>query len=334
MPITLGELAKLSGAQLVGDPDCLITGVSTLKNARPGDIAFLSNRHYAQYLADTNASAVILSREDSEGCKTHSLLSDNPYVTYARITNYLYPPAPVKPGIHTTAVIGEGCKLADDVCVAAGAIIGDSVQIGAGSYIGPGCVIENDVQIGCRTRLLANNTVCHAVVLGDDVILHPGAIVGSDGFGMAQEKGEWLKIPQIGSVRIGNNVEIGANTTVDRGAIEDTVIENGVRIDNQVQIAHNVRIGENTAIAGCVAVAGSVTIGKRCLIGGLSAITGHIEICDDVMITGMSGVPNSIKKPGVYSSGLPVTENRIWRRNMARFRNLDDIIKKILKKLD
>ena len=334
MPTTLAELAKLSGAELKGDPDCPINGVNTLKDAKEGEVAFLSNRHYARYLEKTGASAVILSKEDSENCTTHALISDNPYLVFAKVTNFLYPLQSHDAGIHPTAIIGENSKIAKTACISAGVVIGNNVQIGEASFIGPGSVIENNAILGNNTRLLANNTVCHDVVIGDKVILHHGAVIGSDGFGMAQDNGQWLKIPQIGSVRIGNDVEIGANTTIDRGAIDDTVIENGVRIDNQVQIAHNVVIGENTAIAGCAGIAGSATVGKRCMIGGQCAISGHIEICDDVIITGMSGVPNSIKEPGVYSSGLPVTENKVWRRNMARFRNLDEIIKKIHKKLD
>lgn len=334
MPATLGELAELSGSELVGDADCLIERVNTLQDAVAGDISFLSNRHYARYLADTGASAVILSKQDSESCKTNALINDDPYLAYARVINFLYPVEPVTPGIHPSAILGDNTSIAADARISAGVVIGDNVHIGSGSYIGSGVVIENNVRIGKNTRLLANNTVCYDVVIGDDTILHAGAVVGSDGFGMAKDKDRWLKIPQVGAVIIGDRVEIGANTTVDRGAIGDTIIEDGVRLDNQIQIAHNVVIGENTAIAGCTAIAGSAIIGKRCMIGGMCAIAGHIEICDDVMITAMSGVPNSIKERGVYSAGLPITNNKTWRRNMVRFRNLDEIIRKILEKLD
>ena len=182
--------------------------------------------------------------------------------------------------------------------------------------------------------MIANITLCHDVCIGNNVILHPGVVIGADGFGLAQENGEWLKIPQIGSVNLGDNVEVGANSTIDRGAIGNTIISNGVKIDNQVQIGHNAFVGENTAIAGCVALAGSAYIGKRCQIGGASSINGHIEITDDVIITGMSGVANSIKTPGVYSSAIPVTDNKIWKRNIIRFKNLDEIIKKIMFKLE
>lgn len=334
MPATLGELAEISGSELRGDADCHIDRVNTLQDAVTGDITFLSNRHYARYLADTKASAVILSKQDSDNCKTNALINDDPYLAYARIINFLYPSSPVTPGIHASAIVGKNTDIAADAMISASVVIGNNVHIGSGSIIGPGVVIENNVRIGKNTRLLANNTVCADVIIGNDTILHAGAVVGSDGFGMAKDKDRWLKIPQIGSVIIGDRVEIGANTTIDRGAIGDTIIEDGVRLDNQIQIAHNVVIGENTAIAGCTAIAGSVTIGKRCMIGGMCAVAGHIEICDDVIITAMSGVPNSIKERGVYSAGLPITDNRTWRRNMVRFRNLDETIRKIQEKLD
>ncbi|MEM7027280.1 MAG: UDP-3-O-(3-hydroxymyristoyl)glucosamine N-acyltransferase [Pseudomonadota bacterium] len=333
MSATLSELAELTGAELQGDSNCIISGVNTLENATTGELAFLSNRHYAQFLEHTNAAAVVLAEQDIEKCNTNILISSNPYLSFAKIVNFLYPKFSPDPAIHETAIIGNQCQISPNSFIAPGVVIGDNVVVDDGVLIGAGVVIEDNVRIGKSSKLLSNNTICKGVVIGKEVTLHPGAIIGSAGFGMAEEDGKWLTIPQLGSVIIGNNVEIGANTTVDRGAIDNTIIEDGVRIDNQVQIAHNVIIGEDTAIAGCVAIAGSVKIGKRCKIGGLSAITGHIEICDDVMITGMSGVPNSIKTPGVYSSGLPVTDNRTWRKNMARFRKLDEIIKKIQRQL-
>ena len=334
MSATLGELAAFSGTMLNGDPDCVIHSVNTLKSAQQGEISFLSNRRYASQLAETRASAVILSRKDAEQCPVFSLISDNPYFTYASITNFLFPDRVPATGISDRATIGQHCELADDICIEAGVIIGNGVRIGSASYIGSGCIIRNDVAIGSHARLLANVTVCHQVCIGNHVILHPGVVVGSDGFGLAQNGEEWVKIAQLGSVEIHDHVEIGANSTVDRGAIENTVIYHGVKIDNQVQIAHNVIVGENTVIAGCTALAGSCIIGKRCRIGGCSVISGHIQIADDVMITGMSAVSNSIKKAGVYSSGMPATDNRTWRRNITRFRHLDEIIRKILSKID
>ena len=334
MSSTLAELAEISGARLEGDPDCKISSVNTLKLAQQGEISFLSNRRYVKNLQKTQASAVILSEQDLKKCPTNSLISESPYLAYAKIARYLYPVSAGIGYVDKTAVIGGNCTIDNDAIISANVVIGSNVTIGAHCYIGPGTVIEDNVVIGDRTRLIANVTICHDVKIGDDVILHPGVVIGADGFGLALEEDKWLKIPQIGSVVIADKVEIGANATIDRGAIEDTIIESGVKIDNQVQIGHNVIIGENTAIAGCVAIAGSAIIGKRCQIGGATGISGHIEIADDVIITGMSGVANSIKSSGVYSSGLPVTDNKVWRKNIVRFIHLDEIIRNILKKLD
>lgn len=333
MSVTLGELSQISGAKLVGDPDCNINSINTLELAKPGDITFLTNRHYVHLLSVTNASAVILSEDDIADCPTNYLLSKSPYLAYAKIANYLYPSKQKKGYVDKTTVIGNNIKLDKSSSIAANVVVGDNVEIGAGVTIGPGSVIKDNVQIGQNSTLSANVTLCDGIKIGENVILHPGVVIGADGFGLAQEHGEWLKIPQIGAVQLGNNVEVGANSTIDRGAIGDTIIGNGVKIDNQVQIAHNVFIDENTAIAGCVAVAGSVTIGKRCQIGGGSCIAGHIQIADDVIITGMSGVANSIKLAGIYSSAIPITDNKVWRRNIIRFKKLDEILKNLTNKL-
>jgi len=328
--ITLGELSQVSGARLEGDADCKINAVNTLKMAKKGEISFLSNRHYASQLPQTNASAVILSEADFKNCPTHSLVSEAPYLAYAKIASYLYPDVKFSGAVDKTAVIGTACKIDTSAYISANVVIGSNVVIHAGVFIGPGCVIEENVEIGEASSLLANVTLRYGVTLGKSVKLYPGVVIGADGFGMALDKGQWLNIPQIGSVKIGDNVDVGANSTIDRGAIEDTIIATGVKIDNQVQIGHNVIVGEHTAIAGCSAIAGSTTVGKRCMIGGAVAISGHIQIVDDVIITGMSGVANSIKSPGVYSAGLPITDNKVWRRNIIRFKNLDKILKKII----
>lgn len=334
MPATLAELSEVSGARLVGDADCVINAVNTLGSAKKDEITFLSNRHYANLLSQTKASAVILSEDDLKNCSTNALVSNAPYLVYAKVANYLYPVKERAAAIDEHAVIGQNCNIDSTSTISANVVIGDNVVINAGVCIGPGCVIEDNVCIGENTLLFANTTLCHDVKIGNNVILHPGVVIGADGFGLAQENGRWLKIPQIGSVTLGDNVEVGANSTIDRGAIGDTVISNGVKIDNQVQIGHNAFIGEDTAIAGCVALAGSAHIGKRCQIGGACAINGHIEIADDVIVTGMSGVASSIKSPGVYSSAIPVTDNKTWRRNVIRFKSLDEIIKKIMFKLE
>ncbi|MGB1800968.1 MAG: UDP-3-O-(3-hydroxymyristoyl)glucosamine N-acyltransferase [Gammaproteobacteria bacterium] len=329
MIATLAELSEICGARLEGNADCEIVAVNTLSKAMKGEITFLSNRHYVHQLPETNASAVILAEEDFNSCPTNSLVSSNPYLAYAKVANYLYPHDVHAGNIDSNAIIAESSIIDDSCCISANVVIGNNVKVAAGVYIGPGCVIEENVEIGKNSSLLANVTLRKGVVLGENVTLHPGVVIGADGFGMAQENGKWLNIPQIGSVRIGNNVDVGANSTIDRGAIEDTIISDGVRIDNQVQIGHNVFIGEDTAIAGCAAVAGSTVIGKRCMIAGAVGISGHIEIVDDVIVTAMSGVANSIKTAGVYSSGLPVTDNKTWRRNIIRFKKLDEILKKL-----
>lgn len=330
MPATLEELAKISGARLEGDADCEISVVNTLKMAKEGEISFLSNRHYAHQLSKTNASAVILTEADAAQCTTNCLITETPYLAYAKIANHLYPKRKIAGNIDKNAVIASTSKVDASCSISANVTIGNNTVINAGVVIGPGCVIEDNVHIDENSVLVANVTIREATVIGKNVTLHPGVVIGADGFGMAQENGEWLTIPQIGGVQIKDNVDVGANSSIDRGAIEDTIIETGVKIDNQVQIGHNVVIGEHSAIAGCTAIAGSTTIGKRCMIGGAVGISGHIEITDDVIITGMSGVANSIKSPGVYSSGVPVTENKIWRRNMVRFKKLDALFKKIM----
>lgn len=334
MSSTLEELAQICGAKVEGDIACEIRAVNTLKAAQKGEISFLSNRRYTSFLIGTKASAVILREEDRSDCPTNALITKDPYLAYAKIATHLYPENKDKHTVNENISIGQNCNIDESVCISSNVSIGCNVVINKDSYIGPGCVIQDNVTIGTNSTLISNVTLCHDVVLGNEIVLSPGVVIGADGFGLAQENNKWLKIPQIGTVIIQDKVEIGANSTIDRGAIEDTIIQMGVKIDNQVQIGHNAIIGENTAIAGCVAIAGSTIIGKRCQIGGASSISGHIEIADDVIITGMSGVPNSISSAGVYSSGLPVTDNKVWRRNIIRFKHLDEVIKKIMKRLD
>lgn len=333
MPSTLAELAGVCGARVAGDASCQITRVNTLDSAQAGEISFLANHRYRKQLPQTNASAVILSQDNVAQCPTNALIAKDPYLAYAKVARYLYPETTPQGAIHERACIGDGCDISKTVTIAANVSIGNNVIIGNDTYIGPGCVIQDDVTLGDKCALLANVTLCHNVQLDNEVILHPGVVIGSDGFGLARENGRWLTIPQIGSVRIMDRVEVGANSTVDRGAIDNTVIKTGAKIDNQVQIGHNVIIGEDTAIAACTGIAGSCRIGARCMIGGAVGISGHIEIADDVTITAMSGVANSITTAGVYSSGLPVMENRIWRRNIIRFKRLDETIKKFMYRL-
>jgi UDP-3-O-[3-hydroxymyristoyl] glucosamine N-acyltransferase len=326
---TLGQLAEHVGGRIHGDADCKINGVATLQNAKPGDISFLANPRYTKYLSSTAASAVIVSDEYQDGCPANALVVADPYLSYARIASLLNPPAALRQGRHPSAVVDDGSSIESSAWIGPHSVIEEDVEIAAGVMIGPGCVIGRGSRIGAGSRLVANVTVCHGSRLGKRVVLHPGVVIGSDGFGLANDEGSWVKVPQLGGVIIGDDVEIGANTTVDRGALDDTVIEDGVKLDNQIQVAHNVYIGAHTAIAGCTGIAGSARIGSRCTIGGGVGIVGHTEIADDVHITGMSFVAHSIRKPGVYSSGTPLEGNREWRRNYARFHQLDAMARRL-----
>ena len=329
MTATLGEIAAEIDAELQGDPDCEITNVASLPDAGPGDLSFYINKHYYSSLKSTRAAAVILAAADAPACSTARLIAGDPYLAYAKAAGFLNPPPRFNPGVHPSAVIDASADIADDCFIGANSVVGEHVVIGAETYVGPGCVIGAGVAVGSHCHLHANVTLLERVEIGARVLLHPGVVIGSDGYGIADSGGQWLKIPQLGNVIICADVEIGANTTIDRGTLGNTVIEAGVKIDNQVQIGHNTQIGAHTAIAGAAVFAGSVKVGKRCRIGGASAITGHIEIIDDVTITGMSGVSNSIKTAGVYSSGVPVTDNNTWRKNMVRLKHLDDIARRL-----
>lgn len=329
MSYLLGEIAKISGAELDGNPNQKINRVSPLQKAKAGEVSFLSNKRHARFLNNTKASAVILSAEYKERCPVDTLVCEDPYLAFARVLRHMQPAVSFTAGIHTSAIVSDACSIASSAFIGANSVVDAGSEISAGVYIGPGCVIGKNVFVGDNTKLVANVSLCDDVQIGANGLLHPGVVIGADGFGIVKDSGKWLKIPQVSTVRIANDVEIGANSTVDRGALTDTVIEEGVKLDNQVQIGHGVIIGAHTAIAGCAGIAGSTVIGKRCMIGGLCAISGHIEIADDVIITGMSGVSNSIRKAGIYSSGIPVTENAKWRKNIARFRNLDAITRRL-----
>lgn len=331
MSYTLGEIAKISGAELNGDPLHEITRVSSLQDAKAGEISFLANKRHAHYLDITEASAVILTAEYKVRCPVGTLVCDDPYLAFAKVLRYMQPDPGFSPGIHPSAIINEQCSIASSAHIGANVFIDAGSSVSSEAYIGPGCVLGKDVHVGAKTRLVANVSLCDGVQIGENGLLHPGVVVGADGFGIVKEQGNWLKIPQVGTVRIANDVEIGANSTIDRGALADTIIEEGVKLDNQVQIGHGVKIGAHTAIAGCAGIAGSTVIGKRCMIGGQTAINGHIELADDVIITAMSGVSNSIMEAGIYSSGIPVTANAKWRKNVARFKNLDDITRRVFK---
>jgi UDP-3-O-[3-hydroxymyristoyl] glucosamine N-acyltransferase len=329
MGTTLGELAVRFGCELAGDPQVEIDSVGTLQNAGPRSITFLANPKYRRQLATTRAAAVVLDARAAEACPVAALISTNPYATYARIAAVLHPENRWPAGIEAGAHIAEPSRIATSASIAAGVVIEEGVRVGERARIGPGCVVMRNSSIGDDTRLSANVTICQGVHIGARVLIHPGAVIGADGFGLAPERGAWVKVPQVGGVRIGDDVEVGANTTIDRGAIEDTVIEDGVKLDNQIQIGHNVQIGAHTAIAGCTGVSGSTIIGRRCMIGGMVGFAGHLNVCDDVVVTGFTLVSHSIRKPGVYSGGLPLDEARRWRRNAVRFRHLDELAKRV-----
>jgi len=326
---TLAELAARFNAEVIGDGQCAIERVATLNNAGPGDIAFLSNPRYRKFLHETSAAAVVISPDDKSDLKTNGLVVSNPYAVYARIAALLYPSHMGDVGIHPNACVHESAVIHATASIGALSYIGSGVTIGAHTCIGPGCVIDKDASIGDDCLLSSNVTVCHGCSVGDRVILHPGVVIGADGFGIAKEDNQWIKIPQVGRAILGSDIEVGANTCIDRGAIEDTIIEDGVKLDNLIQIAHNVQIGAHTAIASSTAIAGSAKIGRQCTIGGCVGIVGHIEITDNVTITGMSMVSHSIKEPGIYSSGTPLETNARWHRNSVRFKQLDEMARRL-----
>ena len=325
MGISLGELAVRFGCELRGDPDVRVDRVSTLANADAHSLAFLANPRYRQHLATTGAGAVVLDAGSAPDCVTAALVCGNPHATYARIAGILHPSPAAPPGTHPTAVIAPGSRVDPSAHVGALSVIGEGAVIGARAFVGPQCLIEEEATVGEDARLTARVTVCRRVEIGARTTIQPGAVIGGDGFGFAQERGRWIKVPQTGTVRVGPDVEIGANTTIDRGAIEDTVIEEGVKLDNLIMIAHNVRVGAHSALAACVGVSGSTSIGRRCMIGGQVGIGGHLTITDDVMITGCTMVSHSIPRPGVYSGGIPLEEAHVWRRLVARFKRLDSL---------
>ncbi len=329
MVLRLGELAAAAGGELRGDPALEVSGVATLQAARPGQVSFLGNPRYRKHLVRTRATAVILGREDAEACPVAALVSANPQLAYARVAALFVRDEPAPRGAHPSAVISPRARVAHDAWIGPHCTIEGGAVVASGAFVGPGCVIGRDARVGEGCRLLARVTVCHGVVLGRRVVVYPGAVIGGEGFGMANDSGRWVHVPQLGSVRVGDDVEIGCNTTIDRGAIEDTVIEDGVKLDNLIQIAHNVQVGSHTAMAGCVGIAGSARIGRHCTLGGGVGVAGHLEIADHVHVTGMSLVARSITEPGVYSSGLAVEPNRLWNRISARLRQLDQMARRL-----
>jgi UDP-3-O-[3-hydroxymyristoyl] glucosamine N-acyltransferase len=326
---TLGELAALLEVELRGESTQQIDGLASLKSATAGKLSFLSNPRYVHQLAGSKASAVIIDPAFSESCSCAQLLSKNPYVTYAKASHLFATERGQELGVHETACVHPSAVLGEQVNIGPYAVIGANVSIGARTTIGSGCHIGARSSVGEDGTLFANVSLYHDVHIGDRVVLHSSVVIGADGFGFAFDGKQSIKIAQLGGVQIGNDVEVGAGSTIDRGALDDTIIEHGVKIDNHVQIAHNCVIGEHTIICGCSAIAGSSTIGRYCTIGGGVGVIGHLNIADKVMISAMSLVSKSIAEPGVYSSGTGLLESKEWKRNIVRFRQLDDMAKRL-----
>ncbi|MBN2689698.1 MAG: UDP-3-O-(3-hydroxymyristoyl)glucosamine N-acyltransferase [Gammaproteobacteria bacterium] len=323
---TLKEIADFLKSEFRGDANCSITSVAPLDKAQTEQITFLERAKFRPFLKTTKASAVIISEKDASRYDGNIIIVKNPYAAYAKITELF-----VTPPKGSTAQIGDNCTIPESAILGAGVVIGHNVTIGENSIIGPNCTINDNSTLGKNCRLYANVNIYQDVIIGDRAIIHSGAVIGSDGFGMANEDGRWIKIHQLGSVKIGNDVEIGANTCIDRGALEDTIIGDGVKLDNLIQVAHNVQIGDHTVIAGCTGIAGSAKIGKHCMIGGAANINGHINICDKTIISGTSSVARPIDEADVYTTGFTAIKHRDWMKIVSKIYQLGEISDRIQK---
>lgn len=316
----IAELAQIISAKVIGDDQAIISQIAPISRAKSGELTFLTSNAYRRYLRETKASAVILSQENCVDCPTTALIVDNPEYAFARIAQLFNPIQKPAAGIHATALIAKSASVDSSASIGAYCVIGENVVIGPKTVLHSGVIIHDDVVIGSDCLFYSHVTLYHRVSLGNRVILHSGVVIGADGFGLAHHQGRFEKIPQLGSVVIADDVEVGANTCIDRGALDNTIIETGVKIDNLVQIAHNVVIGAHSVIAGCSGIAGSTTIGRHCMVGGYTAIGGHLTICDGAIFTGSSMVTKSVKEPGIYSSGTGLLPNADWRKAVVRFR--------------
>lgn len=328
---SLKELAEHIGATSRGNTDVVVDSIAPLDKAQANQLTFISNAKFRPFLAQSQAGILVVSEADIEFCSANSnlLITKNPYVAYALLAQYMDTTPKAASDIASTAVIASSAKLGTNVSIGANAVIEDGVELGDNVVIGAGCFIGKNTKIGANTQLWANVSIYHEVQIGSDCLIQSGAVIGGDGFGYANERGQWIKIPQTGSVIIGNHVEIGACTCIDRGALDSTVIEDNVIIDNLCQIAHNVHIGMGTAVAGGVIMAGSLTVGRYCQIGGASVINGHMEICDQAIVTGMSMILRPITEPGIYSSGIPAQTNKEWRKTAALTLDIDKMNKRL-----
>ena len=321
----LAEIVERLGGEVVGNPEVTVSQVATLESAGPGDIAFLAQGRYLPQLRATRAAAVVVAHAQQDATSVPRILCNDPYLYFARVSALLNPPQEVEAGVHASAVIEPGARIAASARIGPGCHIGRGAEVGEGACIAAGCTIGDETRIGEASRLFPSVVVYERCVIGRRAVVHSGVVIGADGFGMALDAGQWLKIPQIGRVIIGDDVEIGANTTIDRGAMDDTVIEDGVKLDNQIQIGHNVRVGAHTAMAGCVGIAGSARIGRHCTLGGGAIVLGHIELADGVHISAGTLVTKSIIRPGTYTGVYPLQENRSWSRTAVLLRNIDQL---------
>jgi UDP-3-O-[3-hydroxymyristoyl] glucosamine N-acyltransferase len=326
---SLAELAGRFGGTVLGDAAVRIRQVAPLETAGPDELSFLTNRKYQKLLSTTRAAAVLLAEDSAAATQLPRIVCKNPYASYARIAALINPESRPVAGIHAKAVVDAQARVAVTASVGPCAVIEQGADIGEDVVIGANCFVGQGVRIGAHSRLHPNATIYHDCVIGERVILHSGVVIGADGFGMAMDEGRWLKIPQIGRVLIGDDVEVGAGTTIDRGALDDTVIEEGVKLDNQIQIGHNCHIGAHTAIAGCTGIAGSTRIGKYCMLGGNAMISGHLTIADRVVVSGGTLVAKSITEPGTYTAVFPMQPHAQWLKNAALVRHLHELMERV-----
>jgi UDP-3-O-[3-hydroxymyristoyl] glucosamine N-acyltransferase len=329
MSVTLAELIARFGGELVGDGSQTVRQVAPLDRALPDEIGFVSQNKYLSQLTDTRAGAVILPADARDATPLPRILTANPYLYFARVSALLNPPPRPPAGIHPAASVAPDAEIAADASIAAGAVVGSGARIGARTVVGANSVIGEHAQVGADCLLHAHVTLYHRCEVGDRCILHSGCVIGADGFGFAPDEGAWTKIPQIGRVLIGNDVEVGACTTIDRGALEDTVIEEGVKFDNLIQVAHNVHVGAHTVIAACTGIAGSARIGRHCMIGGAAMIFGHIDIADGTRISTNTLITKSLPRAGTYTSAMPFSDHEVWQKNAVHMRNLDKLVNRI-----
>jgi len=320
--ITSGDLVKKLGGELIGDSNIFINSVASLESAHQNSISFFNNPRYSELLKTTKAAVVIVNRESLSFRTGVSIVTDNPYLYFAKVSQLLNPIISLKKEVHKSAIIHPSCKLGKDIYIGPNVVIDENVSIEDGVNIHAGSMLEADSVIGKASVLHPHVVIKANTIIGKNCTLYAGCIIGSDGFGYAKDDNNWLAIPQIGRVILGDNVDIGSNSTIDRGALDDTIISSGVKIDNLVQIGHNCLVGENTIIAGCVGIAGSAKIGKNCAIGGAAMVLGHLSITDNVIISPGSMITRSIKTSGTYTALMPFQDHETWLKTAAKIKRL------------